>query len=282
MKVVTTISALKSAVSEARKENKQVGLVPTMGALHEGHLSLVNKACEECDFVVVSIFVNPTQFNNPEDLRTYPRTLEADKSLLESQTRADVIFAPIVEEVYPEPDTRIFDFGPLAEVMEGKYRPGHFNGVGQIVSKLFMFVEPDKAYFGEKDFQQLAIIRKMTKDLKMDIDIVPCPIVREADGLAKSSRNTLLTKESREVAPQIYAALKGSKQLTTDRTPKEVAQWVVGQLNSTEGLEVEYYEIVDGNTLQPINTWQETDYAVGCITVYAGKVRLIDNITYKA
>lgn len=282
MKVVTTISALKSAVSEARKENKQVGLVPTMGALHEGHLSLVNKACEECDFVVVSIFVNPTQFNNPEDLRTYPRTLEADKSLLENQTRADVIFAPTVEEVYPEPDTRIFDFGPLAEVMEGKYRPGHFNGVGQIVSKLFMFVEPDKAYFGEKDFQQLAIIRKMTKDLKMDIDIVPCPIVREADGLAKSSRNTLLTKESREVAPQIYAALKGSKQLTTDRTPKEVAQWVVGQLNSTEGLEVEYYEIVDGNTLQPINTWQETDYAVGCITVYAGKVRLIDNITYKA
>lgn len=282
MKVVTTISALKSAVSEARKENKQVGLVPTMGALHEGHLSLVNKACEECDFVVVSIFVNPTQFNSPEDLRTYPRTLEADKSLLESQTRADVIFAPTVEEVYPEPDTRIFDFGPLAEVMEGKYRPGHFNGVGQIVSKLFMFVEPDKAYFGEKDFQQLAIIRKMTKDLKMDIDIVPCPIVREADGLAKSSRNTLLTKESREVAPQIYAALKGSKQLTTDRTPKEVAQWVVGQLNSTEGLEVEYYEIVDGNTLQPINTWQETDYAVGCITVYAGKVRLIDNITYKA
>lgn len=282
MKVVTTISALKSAVSEARKENKQVGLVPTMGALHEGHLSLVNKACEECDFVVVSIFVNPTQFNNPEDLRTYPRTLEADKCLLESQTRADVIFAPTVEEVYPEPDTRIFDFGPLAEVMEGKYRPGHFNGVGQIVSKLFMFVEPDKAYFGEKDFQQLAIIRKMTKDLKMDIDIVPCPIVREADGLAKSSRNTLLTKESREVAPQIYAALKGSKQLTTDRTPKEVAQWVVGQLNSTEGLEVEYYEIVDGNTLQPINTWQETDYAVGCITVYAGKVRLIDNITYKA
>lgn len=282
MKVVTTISALKSAVSEARKENKQVGLVPTMGALHEGHLSLVNKACEECDFVVVSIFVNPTQFNNPEDLRTYPRTLDADKCLLESQTRADVIFAPTVEEVYPEPDTRIFDFGPLAEVMEGKYRPGHFNGVGQIVSKLFMFVEPDKAYFGEKDFQQLAIIRKMTKDLKMDIDIVPCPIVREADGLAKSSRNTLLTKESREVAPQIYAALKGSKQLTTDRTPKEVAQWVVGQLNSTEGLEVEYYEIVDGNTLQPINTWQETDYAVGCITVYAGKVRLIDNITYKA
>jgi len=282
MKVVTTISALKSAVSEARKENKRVGLVPTMGALHEGHLSLVNKACEECDFVVVSIFVNPTQFNNPEDLRTYPRTLEADKSLLESQTRADVIFAPTVEEVYPEPDTRIFDFGPLAEVMEGKYRPGHFNGVGQIVSKLFMFVEPNKVYFGEKDFQQLAIIRKMTKDLKMDIDIVPCPIVREADGLAKSSRNTLLTKESREVAPQIYAALKGSKQLTTDRTPKEVAQWVVGQLNSTEGLEVEYYEIVDGNTLQPINTWQETDYAVGCITVYAGKVRLIDNITYKA
>lgn len=282
MKVVTTINELKSAVSEARKSNCKIGLVPTMGALHEGHLSLVNKACEECNYVVISIFVNPTQFNNPEDLRTYPRTLEADKALLESTPKvADLIFAPTAEEVYPEPDTRLFEFGPLAEVMEGKFRPGHFNGVAQIVSKLFMFVEPDKAYFGEKDFQQLAIIRKMTADLNMPVEIVPCPIVREEDGLAKSSRNTLLTPEARAAAPQIYAALKGSRQIRADRSPREVIQWVIGQLNSTEGLEVEYYEIVDGRTLQPVQTWDETDYIVGCITVYAGKVRLIDNITYK-
>lgn len=282
MNVVTTISELKIAVAEARKSKKQIGLVPTMGALHEGHLSLVDKACKECAFVVVSIFVNPTQFNNPEDLRTYPRTLEADKNLLEKSTQADIIFAPTVEEIYPEPDTRVFEFGAIAEVMEGKYRPGHFNGVAQIVSKLFMFVEPNKAYFGEKDFQQLAIIRKMTADLKMPIEIVACPIVREHDGLAKSSRNALLTADSRKVAPQIYAALNGSKQIMSDRTPKEVAQWVIGQLNSTQGLEVEYYDIVDGNTLQTITNWSDTDYAVGCITVYAGKVRLIDNITYKA
>lgn len=282
MKVVTTINELKSAVSEARKSNCKIGLVPTMGALHEGHLSLVNKACEECNYVVISIFVNPTQFNNPEDLRTYPRTLEADKALLESTPKvADLIFAPTAEEVYPEPDTRVFEFGSLAEVMEGKFRPGHFNGVAQIVSKLFMFVEPDKAYFGEKDFQQLAIIRKMTADLNMPVEIVPCPIVREEDGLAKSSRNTLLTPEARAAAPQIYAALKGSRQIRADRSPREVIQWVIGQLNSTEGLEVEYYEIVDGRTLQPVQTWDETDYIVGCITVYAGKVRLIDNITYK-
>lgn len=281
MKVVTTINELKSAVSEARKSNCKIGLVPTMGALHEGHLSLVNKSCEECNYVVISIFVNPTQFNNPEDLRTYPRTLEADKALLENSTKANLIFAPTAEEVYPEPDTRVFEFGSLAEVMEGKFRPGHFNGVAQIVSKLFMFVEPDKAYFGEKDFQQLAIIRKMTADLNMPVEIVPCPIVREEDGLAKSSRNTLLTPEARAAAPQIYAALKGSRQIRADRSPREVIQWVIGQLNSTEGLEVEYYEIVDGRTLQPVQTWDETDYIVGCITVYAGKVRLIDNITYK-
>lgn len=282
MKIVTTINELKRTVAEARSNKQVVGLVPTMGALHEGHISLVKKACDDCNFVVVSIFVNPTQFNNPDDLRTYPRTLDADRALLEASTRADVIFAPTAEEVYPEPDTRQFEFGAIAEVMEGKYRPGHFNGVAQIVSKLFMYVEPDKAYFGEKDFQQLAIIRRMTNDMKLPIDIIACPIVREADGLAKSSRNMLLAEASRKVVPQIYAALKASKQLMVDHTPKEVAQWVIGQLNSTEGLEVEYYDIVDGLTLQTINSWSDTEYAVGCITVYAGKVRLIDNITYKA
>ena len=281
MKIVTTISELKTAVAAARNEGKTVGLVPTMGALHKGHLSLVGRACDECQFVVVSIFVNPTQFNNPDDLRTYPRTLDADVELLTANTRADVVFAPTAQEIYPEPDTRVFELGPIAEVMEGKYRPGHFNGVCQIVSKLFMYVEPDKAYFGEKDFQQLAIIRKMVADLKFNIEIVPCPIVREESGLAVSSRNVLLTEASRKIAPLIHKALKASVTLMTDHTPKETANWVVGQLNSTKGFEVEYYDIVDGNTLQTITSWNETNYVVGCITVYAGKVRLIDNITYK-
>lgn len=281
MKIVSTIAELKAATAEARKQNKIVGLVPTMGALHKGHLSLVNKACSECQFVVVSIFVNPTQFNNPEDLRTYPRTLEADTRLLADNTNADIVFAPTVEEVYPEPDTRQFSFGPLAEVMEGKYRPGHFNGVAQIVSKLFMFVEPDKAFFGEKDFQQLAIIRQMVKDLDMNIEIVPCPIVREDDGLAVSSRNTLLTDEFRAVAPFIQETLRKSVEKMSEMTPQETIEWVCRKINNYGNLEVEYYSIVDGLTLQDIESWDDTDYVVGCITVYAGKVRLIDNITYK-
>ncbi len=281
MRIVTTIAELKSTVAEARKAQKTVGLVPTMGALHKGHLSLVNKACDNCDFVVVSIFVNPTQFNNPDDLRTYPRTLDADTALLEANTKANVVFAPSVEEVYPEPDTRQFSFGAIAEVMEGKYRPGHFNGVAQIVSKLFMFVEPDKAFFGEKDFQQLAIIRKMVADLNMNIDIVACPIVRETDGLAVSSRNTLLTAEFRNVAPHISATLRASVDKMNTLTPQQTIDWVTNEINNFGGLEVEYYSIVDGLTLQPVDSWTATNYIVGCITVYAGKVRLIDNICYK-
>lgn len=281
MKIVTTIAELKSAVAEARKADKTVGLVPTMGALHKGHLSLVSRACSECQFVVVSIFVNPTQFNNPEDLRTYPRTLDADARLLADNANVDIVFAPSAQEIYPEPDTRVFELGPIAEVMEGKYRPGHFNGVCQIVSKLFMYVEPDKAYFGEKDFQQLAIIRKMVADFNFKLEIVPCPIVREESGLAVSSRNVLLTEESRKIAPLIHSVLKASVGLMSDHSPKETADWVVGQLNATKGFEVEYYDIVDGDTLQTITSWNATNYVVGCITVYAGKVRLIDNITYK-
>lgn len=282
MKTIVTISELKQAVAGARAEGKTVGLVPTMGALHVGHLSLIKRACDECDFVVISVFVNPTQFNNPEDLRTYPRTLEADKKLIGDNTSAQVVFAPSVEEVYPEPDTRQFSFGPIAEVMEGEHRPGHFNGVAQIVSKLFMFVEPDKAYFGEKDFQQLAIIRKMVKDYKFNIQIVGCPIVRYMDGLAVSSRNALLQEDERAIAPIIQATLRRSvEEMQYKMTPAEVIAWVTKTLNNIEHLEVEYYSIVDGLTLQPVNEWNETKYVVGCITCYCGKVRLIDNITYK-
>lgn len=281
MRIVTSIAELKSAVAEARKAGKTVGLVPTMGALHKGHLSLVKRACTECQFTVVSIFVNPTQFNNPEDLRTYPRTLEADTKLLSDNATVDVVFAPTAEEVYPQPDTRVFELGPVAEVMEGARRPGHFNGVAQIVSKLFTFVEPDKAYFGEKDFQQIAVIKKMVSDLGFKLQIVPCPIVREDDGLALSSRNTLLTPEFRAAAPHIHKVLASSLEKQNSLSPKQLIDWVTGEINSFGGLVVEYYSIVDGLTLQDVNSWDDSNYIVGCITVHAGKVRLIDNITYK-
>ncbi|MBQ3636533.1 MAG: pantoate--beta-alanine ligase [Bacteroidales bacterium] len=281
MKIIGTVSELKQAVAAARKASKTVGLVPTMGALHKGHLSLVKRATEENGFVVVSVFVNPTQFNNPEDLRTYPRTLEADVKLVESNTTADVVFAPSVEEMYPSKDTRMFDLSGVGEVMEGKMRPGHFNGVCQVVSKLFAFVTPDKAYFGEKDFQQIAVIRKMVRDCDFQIEIVDCPIVREDDGLAVSSRNVLLTPEHRAVAPRIHRVLAESTGKVKEMRPMELTKWVVSEVDAEPLLKVEYYEIVDGLSMQRIDSWEETDYAVGCITVQAGNVRLIDNIIYK-
>lgn len=279
MLTVNTVKELKSAVKSAREAGKSIGLVPTMGALHEGHKSLVDRCRKENDVVVVSVFVNPTQFNNKEDLRTYPRTEEADKALLEA-AGCDVVFMPSVEDVYPEPDTRVFNLGPVAEVMEGPMRPGHFNGVAQIVSKLFMMVEPDRAYFGEKDFQQIAVIREMVRQEGFKLEIVPCPIVREADGLAKSSRNVRLTPENRAVAPNIYRLLSESLDFAKSHTVDETIKFVTTGINAYDAMEVEYYQIVDGITMQPISAWTDTRYAVGCITVYCGDVRLIDNITY--
>ena len=279
MLTVNTVKELKSAVKSAREAGKSIGLVPTMGALHEGHKSLVDRCRKENDVVVVSVFVNPTQFNNKEDLRTYPRPEEADKALLEA-AGCDVVFMPSVEEVYPEPDTRVFNLGPVAEVMEGPMRPGHFNGVAQIVSKLFMMVEPDRAYFGEKDFQQIAVIREMVRQEGFKLEIVPCPIVREADGLAKSSRNVRLTPENRAVAPNIYRLLSESLDFAKSHTVDETIKFVTTGINAYDAMEVEYYQIVDGITMQPISAWTDTRYAVGCITVYCGDVRLIDNITY--
>ena len=281
MDVVSTVAELKARVADARKAGLSVGLVPTMGALHVGHLSLVKRACAENDFVVVSVFVNPTQFNNPEDLRTYPRTLDADVDLLSANTSAAVVFAPAPQEVYPQPDTRVFSLGPVAEVMEGAHRPGHFNGVCQIVSKLFAYVSPDKAYFGEKDFQQIAVIRQMVKICDFKLDIISCPIVREADGLAVSSRNTLLTPEHRKAAPRIHAVLEESKALVGRMPPAELIKWTTDKINQEPLLCVEYYEIVDALTLQPIGDWSESDAPHGCITVQAGNVRLIDNISLK-
>ena len=280
MLVVDTINQLRSCLAQARAEGKSVGLVPTMGALHEGHASLVKRSVAENGVTVVSVFVNPTQFNDKGDLERYPRTLDADCRLLEN-LGVDYVFAPSVEEVYPEPDTRVFDFAPLDKVMEGVYRPGHFNGVAQIVSKLFMYVEPDRAYFGEKDFQQLAIIREMVRQMGFKLQIVGCPIVREHDGLALSSRNALLSAEQRRTALAISKALFDSVAYAKNHALTETKQMVEKTIEATEGLELEYYEVVNGDTLQPVSDWDEADYIVGCITVYCGKVRLIDNIRYK-
>ena len=280
MKLVHTISELRAELEIQRKAGKNIGLVPTMGALHEGHASLVRRAVAENEVVVVSDFVNPTQFNDKNDLLKYPRTLDADCELLEREGVA-YVFAPSVEEIYPEPDTRQFNYAPLDTVMEGKYRPGHFNGVCQIVSKLFMIVEPDKAYFGEKDFQQLAIIREMVKQMAFPLEIVGCPIVREADGLALSSRNARLSEVERRQALNISRTLFASKEYAVSHTVAETQQFVEDSIAASEGLELEYFELVDGLTLQRISNWEETDYAVGCITVYCGEVRLIDNIKYK-
>jgi pantoate--beta-alanine ligase len=282
MKVFEKIVDLQNALFMERKAGRSVGLVPTMGALHEGHASLVRRSVQENDVTVVSVFVNPTQFNDKNDLRNYPRTLEADCRLLE-ECGADYVLAPSVEEMYPVPDTRHFEYPPVSTVMEGAHRPGHFNGVCQVVSRLFYIVRPLRAYFGEKDWQQIAVIKAMVAHLQLSVKIVECPIVRESDGLAKSSRNTLLAPDERAIAPSIYKALSNSLEYAKTHSLKETHDKVVADINAVSGLEVEYYAIVDGNTLQDVNEWEDSDYVVGCITVYCGKtpIRLIDHIKYK-
>ena len=279
MEVFSTITALQAALAEQKAAGKQVGLVPTMGALHAGHLSLVQHCVAENDVTVVSVFVNPTQFNDKNDLLHYPRTLDKDVALL-TKAGCTYVFAPSEEEMYPEPDTRQFDFSPLDNVMEGHFRPGHFNGVAQIVSKLFMAVIPDRAYFGEKDFQQLAIIRRMTQQLQLPVILVPCPIVRESDGLALSSRNARLTTKQRNNAPIIAQTLFESRKFVSDWSVADVQKWVVETLNAVDDMRVEYFDIVDGDTLQTIHDWNECDFVVGCIAVFCGDVRLIDNLRY--
>ncbi len=280
MQVINTIAQLQETLLAERAKGMSIGLVPTMGALHEGHASLVRRSVSENGITVVSIFLNPTQFNDPKDLERYPRTLESDCAILE-KCGAQIAFAPSVNEIYPEPDTRQFSYPPTDSVMEGARRPGHFNGVCQIVSKLFMITDPDRAYFGEKDYQQIAVIRRMVEDLKFRVDIIPCPVIREADGLAMSSRNTLLAPDEKAIAPNIYRILQESKGLGL--TVSETQEWVVSNINEIPGLEVEYYSIVDGNTLADIEDWSGSDSVVGCITVYCGKtpIRLIDHIRYK-
>ena len=283
MRVFNKIVDLQNQLFEDRKQRKEIGLVPTMGALHEGHASLVRRSVKENGITVVSVFVNPTQFNDKNDLKNYPRTLEADCQLLES-CGADYVLAPSVEEMYPIPDTRQFEYPPISTVMEGAHRPGHFNGVCQVVSRLFYIVKPDRAYLGEKDWQQIAVVKAMVRQLQLKVQIVECDIVRDEDGLAKSSRNTLLSSDERAIAPAIYKALKASTTYAKKHTVQETHDKVVSDINSVDGLDVEYFSIVDGNTLQDIQNWEDSDYVVGCITVYCGKtpIRLIDHIKYKA
>lgn len=280
MLIIHKISELRLQLQYERQQGHTVGLVPTMGALHSGHASLVKRSVSENDVTVVSIFLNPTQFNDKKDLEIYPRTLEADCKLLE-QCGAQIAFAPSVEEIYPEPDTRSFSYPPTDSVMEGAMRPGHFNGVCQIVSKLFSYTNPDRAYFGEKDYQQIAVIKRMVADLGFKLSIVPCPVIREESGLAMSSRNTLLTDNERATAAKIYAVLK--KSTTLGFGVKQTHDYVVEQINAEDGLEVQYFSIVDGDTLADVASWQASDSVVGCITVFCGSkpIRLIDHIRYK-
>lgn len=280
MFVVQTITDLKARLNEERKQGHSIGLVPTMGALHAGHASLVERSVKENDITVVSIFLNPTQFNDKKDLERYPRTLEADCVLLE-QCGAQIVFAPSVGEVYPEPDTRIFSYPPTDSVMEGAFRPGHFNGVCQIVSKLFDYVDPDRSYFGEKDYQQICVIRRMVDDLQLKTEIVACPVIREESGLARSSRNTLLSDDERKLAAHIYRVLSESKDL--HESVARTHDYVVENIDSIPGLKVQYFSIVDGLTLADVADWADAESVVGCITVYCGDVpiRLIDHIRYK-
>jgi len=279
MIVYRTKNDLSRHLLTFQNEEKTIGLVPTMGALHQGHASLVEKAAAENDIVLVTIFVNPTQFNDLSDLNHYPRTLDQDLELLR-QLDADLVFVPSIKEMYPEEDKQVFDLGMLDKVMEGKHRQGHFNGVAQIVSKLFLLTHPDRAYFGQKDFQQLVVIRRLVEILELDISIVACPIIRENDGLAMSSRNVRLTKEERKLAPFIYETLILADEKKEAMTPAQLKEWVSLQFKKQDAMELEYFEIVEDKGLTAIEEWDEKVNKVACLAVLLGEVRLIDNLKF--
>lgn len=282
MKIFDNIVDLQNELFYLRKANKKIGLVPTMGAIHQGHASLVKQCVADNDITIVSVFLNPTQFNDPKDLERYPRTFEEDCKIL-NEVGADIVFAPTPKEMYPTPDNRHFEFPPTSTVMEGAKRPGHFNGVCQVVSRLFYITKPHNAYFGEKDWQQICVIKQLVKYLNLDINIIECPIIREESGLAMSSRNALLTSEERTIATNIYRILKESITKKDCLSVDELQQEVINSINAVDQLEVEYFEIVDGNTLETVHSWNDSPYIVGCITVYCGAtpIRLIDHIKYK-
>ncbi|MGM0498097.1 MAG: pantoate--beta-alanine ligase [Bacteroidota bacterium] len=280
MDVFQTKNELQDKIIRLKQKNYSIGFVPTMGALHEGHLSLVECCNKENDITVVSIFVNPAQFNDREDYEKYPRDVQKDIDWLE-EFDCDIVFNPSESEMYPEPDNRTFDFGELDKILEGYYRPGHFNGVAKVVSKLFDYVRPHKAYFGEKDFQQLAIIRQLTEQENMDIDIIGCPIIREEDGLAMSSRNERLNSEERKNAAEISRVLFESREKKDEMTVEEIKNRVKNQLNKNVYINVEYFDIVDEKNFKTVQTWRETQNIRGVIAAWVGNIRLIDNIKYE-
>ncbi|MBN2521037.1 MAG: pantoate--beta-alanine ligase [Bacteroidales bacterium] len=270
---------IASFCNKYRSEGKSIGFVPTMGALHQGHLSLLIRANKENDIIISSIFVNPTQFNNSEDYLNYPRNIDDDLIKLQ-KIECDAVFIPTEEEIYPEPDNRNFDFGYLGQTMEGKYREGHFNGVAKVITKLFDIIQPNKAYFGEKDYQQLIIIKKLVKDFNYDIEIVPCSIIREPDGLAMSSRNLRLSENHRKIAPFIYKILRESKKIKNKLSVEDLKKWVYHRFEKMKEFKIEYFNIVDDENLKEINEWKDNDGQIGCIAVWLGNIRLIDNIKY--
>ncbi|MCG8411218.1 MAG: pantoate--beta-alanine ligase [Bacteroidales bacterium] len=279
MKVINNKKELSDLIFAFKANKQTVGFVPTMGALHEGHLSLIKKSNIENDITVISIFVNPTQFNNKNDYNKYPRIIDKDIDTLKN-VKCDILFIPTEEEMYPKEDTKVFDLGNLDKVMEGKHRPGHFYGVALIVSKLFELVKPHKAYFGEKDFQQVAIINRLCKIQNYEIEIIACPIIRESDGLAMSSRNMLLSAEQRENVALISKTLLASVEQSKSMTVSELKEWVISEINSNHFLDVEYFDIVNDSTLESIEDWTEREHSIGCIAVHVGSIRLIDNIRF--
>lgn len=279
MKIFETISDTTSFLQLQKSQGKTIGFVPTMGALHPGHLELMRRAKKENDLLAVSVFVNPIQFNNPEDLKKYPRDLQKDSNLLE-EVGCDALFAPQVDEMYPEESTKEFDFGLLEQVMEGAFRPGHFNGVAVVVEKLFEVIQPDRAYFGEKDFQQLAIIQRLVEQEKIPVEIVPCPTVRETDGLAMSSRNARLTPDERNIAPFLYSTLEKAREASDNMSPDEIRFMVGNMFADQTNFNLEYFEIADDKTLQPVHSWTDSQGVVGFIAAHLGSVRLIDNIRF--
>ena len=279
MKIIESGKDLSAEVGILKENGNSIGFVPTMGALHDGHLSLIDYANKHNDIIVVSIFVNPTQFNDQNDYAKYPRITEEDIKKLK-KVKCDILFTPSEKEMYPVEDKREFDFGKLDKVMEGEHRPGHFRGVALIVSKLFEIVSPDKAYFGEKDFQQVAIIKHFTKQLQFNVEIISCPIIREDDGLAMSSRNMLLSNEQRANVSLISKTLFDAKEKAKSMTVSETKDWVIRTINENPFLDVEYFEIVDDTKLEPVNNWFQKAGSVGCIAVHVGTIRLIDNIRF--
>ena len=280
MVVYTSIKDIQSAIRQHRADGHSIGFVPTMGALHRGHISLLEQSIKENDITIVSIFINPMQFNNKQDLEKYPRTLEDDCKKLE-EAGCNIVFAPSAGEMYPEEVKEHYDFGQLEKVMEGEHRPGHFNGVAVVVKRLFDICMPNKAYFGEKDFQQLAIIKALVEQENMPLEIIGCPIIREKDGLAMSSRNVRLSPEERSIAPEIFKSLNWIKQQAGDRSIGEIVILAEEKLDAMSGMKVEYICIADEGTLMPVQSWDEADNIRAFIALFMGDVRLIDNLKIK-